>query len=286
MPTDASAAFEKLFQIIQRLRSPDGCAWDRAQSPTTLRASLIDEAWECVSSIDARDDRNMEEELGDLYLLVTMLAWMKEQEGSFTVQSTLARIADKLVRRHPHIFARSDASSVDEILAQWDEIKETEKAGREKEPGSALDRVPRSLPPLEKSAELQKKAAKVGFDWPGPQPVWEKIDEELRELREALTEGELGRIEDEMGDLLFSVVNLSRLLGIEPAVALHGANGKFERRFRAVEKLLAASGVRPAEAGLQRMDQLWEQVKAQESSSGAEGESPAGPEMDARSASK
>ena len=286
MPTDASAGFERLLHIIQRLRSPDGCAWDRAQSPTSLRASLIDEAWECVSSIDARDDRNMEEELGDLYLLVTMLAWMKEQEGSFTVQSTLARIADKLVRRHPHVFGQSDAASVDEILTQWDEIKEAEKAGREAELGLALDRVPRSLPPLEKSAELQKKAAKVGFDWPGPQPVWQKIDEELRELREALKEGEQGRVEDEVGDLLFSVVNLSRLLGIEPAVALHGANGKFERRFRAVEKLLAASGVRPAEAGLQRMDQLWEQVKAQETPLDAEGESPSEPPMDARRTSK
>jgi tetrapyrrole methylase family protein / MazG family protein len=268
MSTEASASFERLLSIIQRLRGPDGCPWDRQQSPRTLRPSLMEEAWECVSAIDNGDDVNLEEELGDLYLLVTMMAWMKEQEQSFSVSSTLAHIADKLVRRHPHVFGSAEATSVEQVLTQWDAIKAHEKATRGEVPRpSALDRVPRSLPPLERSAQLQKKAAKVGFDWPGPEPVWNKIDEELRELREALGSGDARRIEDEVGDLLFSVVNLSRLLEVSAETALHGTNAKFERRFRAVEKRCAALGVAPAEAGLEMLDRLWNEVKAQEADS-------------------
>ena len=195
MPSDATSSFDKLFEIIRRLRAPDGCSWDRAQTPKTLRASLVEEVWECVSAIDAGDDQNLREELGDIYLLVTMVAWMKEQEGAFTVQSALTGITEKLVRRHPHIFGSAKAPSADQALSQWDAIKAEEKkaAGIS---GSALDAVPKSLPPLEKSEELQKKAAKVGFDWPGPEPVWEKIDEELWELRDAVRSGDAGRIED------------------------------------------------------------------------------------------
>jgi tetrapyrrole methylase family protein / MazG family protein len=266
MPSDAQASFETLFEIIRRLRSPEGCPWDREQTPRSLRASLVDEVWECVSAIDADDEPNIEEELGDLYLLVTMIAWMKEQEGAFSVASTLQRIGDKLVRRHPHVFAAGSVDSVDLVLRQWDTIKAEEK-GPAAAAASALDRVPKSLPPLEKSLELQKKAAKVGFDWPGPQPVWEKIDEELRELREAIARGVPAEVEEETGDLLFSVVNLARLLNINPTLALHGTNGKFERRFREVERRLAAEGSAPARAGLARMDELWNQIKAGESAS-------------------
>jgi tetrapyrrole methylase family protein / MazG family protein len=275
MPSDAKAGFDKLYEIIRRLRSPDGCPWDLAQTPKTLRASLVDEVWECISAIDAGDDDNLEEELGDLYLLATMIAWMKEQEGAFSVRSSLDRIAEKLIRRHPHVFGDAQVAGVGQVLAQWDAIKEREVApggarARAADPQpasaapSALDRVPQSVPPLEKSAELQKKAAKAGFDWPGPEPVWDKIGEEMLELREALQTGDAGKIEGEVGDLLFSVVNLSRLLAVDPSVALHGTNGKFERRFREVERRLAAQGLRPSEAGLARMDELWNQIKAEE----------------------
>jgi len=228
----------------------------------------VEEVWECVSAIDAHDDRNLQEELGDLYLLVTMVAWMKEQEGAFTVEAALTGIAEKLVRRHPHVFGSAKTGSADQALRQWDEIKAAEKeaAGIS---GSALDTVPKSLPPLEKAAELQKKAARVGFDWPGPEPVWDKIDEELWELREAIKTGDAGRIEDETGDLLFSVVNLARLLKMDPGVALHGTNRKFETRFREVEKRLTGQGVRLADAGLARMDELWNQVKTEETSTRA-----------------
>jgi len=220
--------------------------------------------WECVSAIDAHDERNLLEELGDLYLLITMVAWMKEQEGAFTVDAVLTGIAEKLVRRHPHVFGPGKTASPDQALRQWDEIKAAEKkaAGIS---GSSLDGVPKSLPPLERAAELQKKAARVGFDWPGPEPVWDKIDEELRELREALQTGDAARIEDETGDLLFSVINLARILKTDPGVALHGTNRKFETRFREVERRLTEQGARPADAGLARMDELWNQVKSQES---------------------
>jgi len=263
MFSDAPASFERLYEIIRRLRGPGGCPWDLEQSPETLRSSLVEEVWECVSAIDSHDDANLEEELGDLYLLVTMVSWMKEQEGAFTVASALEAISDKLVRRHPHVFGSVRLDTPARVLEQWDQIKAEERG--EPSPGaSALDKVQKSLPPLERSFELQKKAAKVGFDWPGPSPVWEKIEEELVELREALGTADARRVEDEVGDLLFSVVNLARLLKVDPALALHGTNGKFERRFREVERRLAAQGTSPKEAGLARMDDLWNQVKADE----------------------
>ncbi len=266
---DEAGAFTRLFSIIQRLRGPDGCPWDREQSPRTLRAALVEEAWECVSAIDADDDPNMEEELGDLYLLVTMLAWMKEQEGAFTVESALGRISDKLVRRHPHVFAGGAGGNAAQVLRQWDAIKAQEKAGRGKAAhASSLDGVPASFPTLERAAKLQGKAAKVGFDWPSPEPVWGKVDEELRELRAAVQGGSHTRTEEEIGDLLFSVVNLARTLRVDAALALHRTNVKFERRFREVERRLAAGGTAPAEAGLERMDALWNQVKLEESASG------------------
>ncbi len=262
---DPSASFGMLLSTIQRLRGPDGCAWDRAQSPSTLRASLVEEAWEAVSAIEARNGDNLEEELGDLYLLVTMIAWMMEQEGVFTVSSVLRRIQEKLVRRHPHVFGDARGTSVKEILVRWDEIKAHEK-GAQAGSGSALDHLPRSLPPLSRSCALQKKAAKVGFDWPEARSIRDKIAEELGELARAEQSGDQGRIEEEVGDLLFSVVNLSRFLKVDPSVALHRTNGKFERRFREVERRLAAHGIRPAEAGLSRMDELWNQVKSEETS--------------------
>jgi MazG family protein len=209
---------------------------------------------------------------------------MKEQEGSFTVASTLAHISDKLVRRHPHVFGsagigapetigpasepRTSTLGVDRVLAQWDAIKKTERG--ETSEISALDRVPRSLPPLEMATELQKKAAKTGFDWPGPEPVWKKIEEEMGELREAISGGDTRRVEDEVGDLLFSVVNLARLLKVDSALALHGTNGKFERRFREVERLLAAEGTSPKDAGPARMDDLWNQIKSEEAAGSAD----------------
>jgi MazG family protein len=272
MAGTAPEAFSRLFAIIQRLRAPDGCPWDREQTPRSLRSSLIEEAWECVTAIDAGDDANMEEELGDLYLLVTMLAWMKEQNGSFSVRSALDSISDKLIRRHPHVFAGAAAETPREVVIQWDHIKAGERSSRGAADVSSLDRVPASLPPLEKSLELQRKAADVGFDWPGPSPVWDKIEEEARELRIAAALGNSRRVEEEAGDLLFSVVNLLRQMNVNPSLALNATNRKFERRFREVERLLREEGVQPRDAGLARLDRAWDQVKGQERGAGPAGE--------------
>ncbi|MGA2614986.1 MAG: nucleoside triphosphate pyrophosphohydrolase [Spirochaetia bacterium] len=258
-----AASFARLLETIQRLRGPQGCAWDRAQTPATLRPSLVEEVWEAVSAIEAQDEKNLHEELGDLYLLVTMIAWIKEQEGAFTVSSVLRGIQEKLVRRHPHVFGSASADSVKEILARWDEIKAAEK-GERRASGSTLDHLPGALQPLEKSLGLQKKAAKVGFDWPAAGPVWDKISEEMRELAAAASEGNQRTTEEEAGDLLFSVVNLCRFLKVDPSIALHATNVKFERRFRELEKRLAAQGISPTQAGLARMDALWNQVKSEE----------------------
>jgi len=263
MQGDAAPAFERLCGIIRRLRAPDGCPWDLAQTPSTLRASLVEEAWECVSAVDARDEGNLEEELGDLYMLVTMIAWMKEQEGAFTVESALGRICEKLVRRHPHVFGGPMSGSIEETATRWEEIKTDEKGGVPAA-DSVLDHLPGSLPPLEKAFALQVKAAKVGFDWGDAEPVWGKLSEEIAELREAVRGGDTERIEGELGDLLFTAVNLARQLKADPGVALHGANEKFERRFREVEKRIGAQGTSPGDAGLARLDAIWNQVKSEE----------------------
>ena len=222
---------------------------------------------------DPEKERHLCEELGDLLFQVYFHATLAAEAGRFSLADVARGVHDKLVSRHPHVFGSARASTPDEVHAQWDRIKAEERkgpasggtsAGAGAPAASVLDRVGRSLPPLERSVELQKKAAKVGFDWPDPAPVWEKIDEEAAELREALASGRPEHAEEELGDLLFSVVNLARLLKIDPAVALNRTNVKFERRFRNVETRLHAEGVRPAEAGLQRMDALWNEIKAQE----------------------
>jgi tetrapyrrole methylase family protein / MazG family protein len=262
MGASARDSFDRLFSIIRRLRGPDGCAWDREQSPATLRDDLVEETWEAVSAIDAGDAANLREELGDLYLLVTMIACIHEERASFTVSDVLEGVAEKLVRRHPHVFGDAKPGSVHGILVQWERIKRDERGGDGNR--SALDGVPGSLPPLERSAALQKRAARVGFDWPAAEPVWDKLAEETRELREAAASGDARSIEDELGDLLFTVVNLARFLKVDPALSLNRANGKFTRRFQEIERRLAARGTTPAEAGLPAMDEVWNQLRDEE----------------------
>lgn len=262
----APSAFDRLFSIIRTLRGPKGCQWDLRQTPHTLRSSLAEETWETVGAIEAGDDANLREELGDLYLLATMIAYMKQQEGAFSVEEVLDEISAKLVRRHPHVFAGVRQESVEGILAQWDRIKWEEKNGEAGEPeaGSVLDRLARGLPPLERALAIQRRVAKVGFDWQGHEPVWDKLAEESTELRKAASGADRRAIEEEVGDLLFTVVNLARLLGVDPSLALRSTNEKFERRFREVERRLAETGTDPRKAGLARMDALWNQLKEEE----------------------
>jgi len=273
-------AFTKLYDVIVRLRGPGGCAWDREQTPRTLRGDLIEETYECVEAIDQQDPAHIREELGDIFLLVTMISYMHEQEGLFSVADVLEENAQKLIRRHPHVFAADSAGTSsaseneapltsEEILRNWAKMK-VEKEGR-KPKDSILDEVRKGLPPLDRAWKLQKKAAKAGFDWPDTAGVTGKIREELAEVEEAITalsadsgaaeKGGNAALEGELGDLLFSVINLCRFFSIEPSVALQRTNIKFTERFKHVEKRMKESGREMNAASLAVMDKYWNEAK-------------------------
>jgi tetrapyrrole methylase family protein/MazG family protein len=269
-------AFEKLCEIVVRLRAPGGCPWDREQTPLSLRGDLIEETYECVEAIDEKNPAHVKEELGDLFLLVTMLAYMHEQEGHFSVTDALTGLSEKLIRRHPHVFAVSPGGgssnlSPKEVLQNWAKIK-VEQEGR-KPKDSILDEVSRGLPPLDRAWKLQKKAAKAGFDWPDAAGVIGKIREELAEVEAVIAAGTgqtaansngsegAEALEEELGDLLFSVVNLCRFFGVEPSVALQRTNIKFTDRFRYVEKHMKEAGKEMNAQNLDVMDQYWNEAK-------------------------
>jgi len=270
-------AFKELYDVIVRLRSPGGCSWDREQTPRSLRGDLIEETYECIEAIDQQEPDHIKEELGDIFLLVTMMAYMHEQEGLFSVADVLKGNAEKLIRRHPHVFGASAVSgngegpdlSPEETLEAWARIK-VEMEGRTPK-DSILDEVRRGLPPLDRAWKLQKKAAKVGFDWPDTAGVIGKIKEELEEveaaavsaLAETADSGGAANaaLEGELGDLLFSVVNLCRFFDIEPSVALQRTNTKFTERFKYVEKRMKESGQEMKAHNLAVMDKYWNMAK-------------------------
>ncbi len=257
-----SEAFAKLYAIVTKLRAPEGCAWDRQQTTATLRTFLIEEAYEAVAAIDDADDANLMEELGDVYLLVTMMARIKEEEQAFSVGTVLEEICTKLIRRHPHVFGDSDAKAIPEILEQWHTIKrEIEGKGDGK---SLMPGIADGVPPLAKALNIQKKAGRTGFDWSEAEPVWEKLTEEIEELKAAVNEKKAESIEIEMGDLLFSLVNLARRLGVDPSLALNSANRKFMRRFRDMEDRVERDGGSLESMSLEQMDAVWDRVKAEE----------------------
>ena len=255
-------SFEQLYEIVKTLRSPDGCPWDREQNPYSLRTNLVEEAYEVVSAIEEGDDENLREELGDLMLVATMIAYIKEQDGTFTVADALEEICEKLVRRHPHVFGDAKKDTPDEVIEQWNHIKENIEGKKYRH--SVLERVPRTLPPLERALEIQKKVSKVGFDWENVGPVWAKLQEEIDELKEAFHSEDIKDIEQELGDLLFTVVNLGRLMNIDPTLALNGTNQKFIARFHELEKRLKDSGSSVEAATLDTMDTLWNQIKSED----------------------
>jgi len=267
-----------MFELVVRLRGPGGCPWDLEQTPLTLRSDLIEETYECVEAIDEQDPLHVKEELGDLFLLVTMLAYMHEQEGLFTVTEVLQELSKKLIRRHPHVFetsantdanAKSSVLTSEEVLRNWAKIK-IEQEGR-KPKDSLLDEVSRGLPPLDRAWKLQKKAAKTGFDWPDVSGVIAKIKEELREVEAAIANTDSSTtaanatdnsaLEGELGDLLFSVVNLCRFFKIEPSVALQRTNIKFTERFRHVEKRMKETGQEMNAKNLEVMVKYWNEAK-------------------------
>ncbi|HEY5894397.1 MAG TPA: nucleoside triphosphate pyrophosphohydrolase [Chthoniobacterales bacterium] len=238
MNSDSDKPIDRLRSIVARLRAPDGCPWDREQTHSSLIPGLIEEVYEVIDAIHRQHDADLREELGDLLLQVVMHAQMAGETGRFTFDDVSTDISDKMVRRHPHVFGENrDAKDTAAVLKQWDEIKRTEKNGDDPVTvPSLLDGVPLSFPALLRAKKLQAKAAKIGFDWPEATSVLEKVVEETSEVRAALTAGEAAKIEEEIGDLLFTVVNLARKCDLDPELTLQRASDKFSARFRAMER--------------------------------------------------
>ena len=263
LPDPHSRGIDQLVAIVARLRAPGGCPWDREQTHASLRGGLLEEAYEVVAAIDAADDENLREELGDLLLQTVFHAQIAEEEGRFRFDDVARGIAEKLVRRHPHVFGEDHCADSAAVLVRWDEIKRAEKGGDARH--SLLDGVPGALAALLRAEKVQKKAAKVGFDWDAVAPVIAKVREELAEVEAALATHEPGVLEGEIGDLLFSVVNLARHLKINAEVALHRATNKFITRFHAIENLARERSLSLELMSLDEMDALWTEVKRENS---------------------
>ena len=252
--------FDKLVEVMDRLRAEDGCPWDREQTHASLKPFLLEEAYEVLEAIDLQDDEELCSELGDLLLQVVFHAQIAREEDRFCAADVCRAIVDKLVRRHPHVFGDGRADSSDQVLANWEEIKREERSSRG-EPASILDGVPRHLPALLRAQRLQAKAARVGFDWPHIDGPLDKVEEEFAELRQAWNRGDGEEVEEEFGDLLFALVNTGRFLDLCPEDALRRAADKFESRFRAVETVLKEQKKDIDEVSLKEMDRIWDQVK-------------------------
>jgi len=261
-----SASFDRLREVIARLRAPGGCPWDREQTPLTLLPSLIEEAHEVADAVERNHSGDLEEELGDLLINVLMQAEIGAEKGAFTAESISAVAAEKLIRRHPHVFGDSSAATSEAVLTQWEEIKKSEREAKTGGPASTslLDGVPLGFPALVRAQKIQKKAAKAGFDWERPEDVLPKIREEIAEVEEEMRSGDRERLADEVGDLFFSVVNLARALSLDSESLLRAATGKFERRFRAMEGSLP-DGREFRDLTFAEMDRLWERAKSAKS---------------------
>ena len=264
MTTNASSAdtpLEQLLAIMERLRGPDGCPWDREQTLTSLKKNLIEETYEVIDAIDSGDRNVLREELGDLLLQVVFQAQLCKEEGAFTFQDVARAIADKLVRRHPHVFGEATAENADEVLKNWERIKRTEKG---EVPRSAIAGLPRHLPALHKAQQVQSRAARVGFDWKETKDVLAKIEEELAEIKMAMARESAERVRDEIGDLLFAVVNLTRFLGHEAEEVLDQTVQRFTRRFQHIEQTVHAAGRQMVDYPLDELETLWQDAKVAE----------------------
>ena len=252
---------QRLLQIMALLRDPDqGCPWDKQQTFKSIAPYTVEEAYEVADAIERGDLAALKEELGDLLLQVVYHARMAEEDARFTFEDVAAGIADKLVARHPHVFGAAEIHTAEQQTHDWETRKAGERATREQ--AGALDGVPAGMPALTRAEKLQKRAARVGFDWGDLQPVFAKVREELNELEHEIGAGSTaGRLEDELGDVLFAVANLAHKLAVDPEQALRGTNRKFERRFRHMERRLGERGLKPAEVSLEEMDAYWDEAK-------------------------
>ena len=275
-------AFAKLAAVMARLRAPGGCPWDREQTHSTLRTYLIEEAYEVLDALDSSDDSKFAEELGDLLLQVLFHAQIAAEERRFSINDVIREIHDKMIRRHPHVFGTVDAKTSAEVLRNWELLKKQERQSKfpnsivgaelarpssssNPQQDSLLDGVPHTIPALLEAFQLTRKAARIGFDWPNVEGIFDKLREESGELREVLHKKESpDRIESELGDILFVAVNLSRFLNVDPEIALHKASAKFTRRFREMEKIAREQGTTLAEIPGPQLESLWDQSKQRE----------------------
>lgn len=259
--TDPPSPIQRLLSIMARLRDPDGgCPWDLEQSFATIAPYTVEEAYEVADAIERNDLSDLKDELGDLLLQVVFHARMAEEQGAFAFDDVVDAISDKMVRRHPHVFGNARFADVKEQSAAWEDIKAGERAAKGRN-ASLLDEVPVGLPALTRAVKLTKRAGRVGFDWPDPPAVMEKLHEEVAELEVEIASGDRDKAMEELGDLLFVCANLARKLDVDPEAALRGANAKFSRRFGHIERALAAQGRSPDQSSLEEMEALWVDAK-------------------------
>ncbi|AZR74572.1 nucleoside triphosphate pyrophosphohydrolase [Anoxybacter fermentans] len=258
--------FYRLLKIMARLREPDGCPWDRKQTHASLKPYLLEETYEVLEQLEKENLEGLKEELGDLLLQVVFHAQIADEEGNFSIKEVISGISDKLIRRHPHIFGSIKVENADQVLVNWNRIKAQEKkeAGVDDQQTSLLDQVNPHQPALMEAQELQAKAAEVGFDWDNIQGALFKVREELEEVNNALKRDDKTAVQEEIGDLLFAVVNVARLAGCHSELVLRQANHKFRRRFQALEKKVAEKGKKIEDLSLEILDRFWDEVKIQE----------------------
>jgi MazG family protein len=259
--SDAAAAIQRLLGIMDKLRDPGGCPWDREQTLRTLTPYLLEEAHEVIEAIETGDAQHHREELGDLLFQVVFQARIAREEGKFDFADVCDSISDKLTRRHPHVFGDVSVSGSREVIKNWERIKADERKAKGDKPRSAIGGVPVSLPALVRAERLTEKAGAVGFDWPDAKSVVAKVREELDELLEAMEHGDQAHVESELGDVLFAMANLGRWLKVHPEEALRSTLRRFEARFHYIEEQLQARGKSPRESNLAEMDGLWNEAK-------------------------
>jgi tetrapyrrole methylase family protein/MazG family protein len=255
MPDD----LKKLVELMATLRGPDGCPWDRKQTADSLKPFLIEESYEVIDALDEKDPAKVREELGDLLFQIIFHARLAEEQGQFSIGDVISTNVEKMVRRHPHVFGDEEVSTAGEVIANWEEIKKKEKGPDRQR--SLLEGVPRSMPSLIRAHKIQERAARVGFDWNNIDEALPKLDEEIAEFKESLTTGNAAKIEEELGDVFFTLVNLSRFLDVDPEEALRKTISKFIRRFRYIEEKAAGAGRSLNDMTMDEMEALWQEAK-------------------------
>ncbi len=257
--------FEELIRVVRRLRAPNGCPWDRVQTHATLKPYMVEEVYEALEAIDDKDHKKLAEELGDMLLHVVMHAEMGREEKKFTIEDVIKSISAKMIRRHPHVFGNKKVKSVEEVWKRWEEIKAGEVKGKSDEVKGILESVPNALPALYRADKVQRRAARVGFDWNSVAGAWSKVHEEEKEIKSLLKKPrKMTRIKEEIGDLLFAVVNVARKLDIDAEEALQNATSKFMRRFKEIELHAGKSGRHISKLTLPEMDAVWNEIKRRE----------------------